>query len=151
MILKIEHLFAMESMPARMRFIYATRSFFLICTLAVAVAYSYADVTINVVSGSTSTCLGSLYSRILVPEWWGSSSDTNLATTYARSDVGVLGITLFLEVRPNSLWPSPGNDAMKAITYSFLNVNRATNITPSNYSTFKSQIKYQSSAWVRQS
>ena len=81
----------------------------------------------------------------------GSSSDTNLATTFARTDVGVLGITLFLEVRPNATWPNPGNDAMKAITYSFINVHRATNITPSSYSTFKSQTKYQSAAWVRKS
>ena len=123
---------------------------FLICFLAILAIRSYADVTITVKQGSTSTCLGSLYQQVLVPEGWGASTDTNLATTYARSDVGVLGITLYLEIRPNSTWPNPGNQAMNAIVFSFLNTHLSSNITPASYSTFKSQIKYQSAAWTRQ-
>ena len=38
---------------------------------------------------------------------------------------------------------------MNAVAFSFMNTHLASNITPSNYSSFKSQIKYQSKVWSR--
>jgi hypothetical protein len=119
--------------------------------LVIAALYGHADVTIPVTTGTTSTCLGKLYSTILVPGGWGSSTDTTLATKFAQSDAGILGITMFFEVRPNSAYPPQGNQAMNAISFAFLNTNLASNITPSSYTTFKSQIKYQSAVWTRRS
>ena len=57
-----------------------------------------ADITIPVSSGSTPTCVGRLYSEILVPLHWGS--DNTVATTFAQSPEGVLGITMFFEIGP---------------------------------------------------
>lgn len=129
----------------------AKRSMLLLFAVLVATLYAHADVTIPVTSGTSPTCLGSLYSTILVPGGWGAITDTTIATTFAQSDTGILGLTMFFEVRPNTAFPPNGNQAMNAISFAFMNTHLASNITPSNYSTFKSQIKYQSAVWVRQS
>lgn len=126
-------------------------SVLLLFIFMVATLYSHADVTITVVSGTSPTCLGSLYSKILVPGGWGSISDTTIATQFAQSNEGVLGLTMFFEVRPNSTYPPHGNQAMNAIAFASMNTHLASNITPREYSTYKSQIKFQSKVWTRQS
>ena len=70
MIPETGYLFAMKRLTTRIRLILPIRSIFLVCALAASAAYSYADVTITVISGSTSTCLDSLYNQILVPAGW---------------------------------------------------------------------------------
>jgi hypothetical protein len=126
-------------------------SVLLLFIFMVATLYAHADVTIPVTSGTSPTCLGSLYSTILVPGGWGAITDTTIATTFAQSDTGILGLTLYFEVQPNSAYPSPGEQAMNAMAFAFMNTHLASNITPTSYSTFKSQIKYQSAVWSRQS
>ncbi len=124
---------------------------FILLFFILAATFCHADVTITVKPGSTATCLGALYNTILIPGGWGTAGDTTLATKFAQSDTGILGLTIFFEARPTTSFPNPGNQAMNAMVFAFLNTNLATNITPSNYTTFKSQTKYQSSVWVRKS
>src|ERR1039458_8768552 len=65
---------------------------------------SEAQVNIPVGSGPYPTCLGQMYSDILWPtNFVGNGNyDPNAPTAFANSNYGVLGLTIFFEVRPRS-------------------------------------------------
>lgn len=64
----------------------------------------------------TPTCLGRLYTDILVPSGWGD--DANAGTRFIQSDEGALGLTIEYELRvngnANTYWQS-GSQAMFGI------------------------------------
>lgn len=64
----------------------------------------------------TPTCLGRLYTDILIPSGWGS--DANAGTRFIQSNEGTLGLTIEYELRVNgdatTYWPS-GSRAMFGI------------------------------------
>lgn len=114
-----------------------------------------ADITIPVSTGPNPTCLGRLYNDILIPRNIGSFSDPNSATRYAQSREGVLGITIFFEIRPPNTLGDPDNDqfyrGLMATGYTFLddfmtNTGIKSSTLPANW-TLQTATKNQSSAW----
>ncbi len=90
-------------------------SFFLtIAAFLVSCSGAWADnITIPVSSGTSPTCVGQLYSQILVPSNWGS--DNGAATRFVQSPEGTLGVTIFFEIGPYGDFPSydpNGKEAM---------------------------------------
>lgn len=65
----------------------------------------------------TPTCLGRMYTDILIPSGWGT--DANAGTRFIQSNEGTLGLTIAYELRVNgnasTYWPS-GSQAMFGIS-----------------------------------
>jgi hypothetical protein len=59
---------------------------------------AHANITIPVSSGTSPTCVGQLYSQILIPSGWGN--DSGAATRFVQSPEGTLGVTIFFEIGP---------------------------------------------------
>jgi hypothetical protein len=113
--------------------------------------FAHADVTVVVNQGSTPTCLGRLYSEIIVPGGYGISTDTTAATRLLQTDEGALGLTIFFEVRPNGSIVTEsqgGQTVMQSIGFTALNRNKTTGFVSSHLTTFKAITKNMSAVWV---
>ena len=62
------------------------------------VSSAVANIDIPVTNGASPTCVGRLYSEILIPTGWGS--DNGAATRFVQSPEGTLGVTIFFEIGP---------------------------------------------------
>ncbi|MCL6558419.1 MAG: hypothetical protein K6U74_06380 [Firmicutes bacterium] len=103
---------------------------------------AYSQVNLPVTNGPSPTCLGQMYSDIL----WASgylangSYDPNAPTQFANSNEGVLGLTIFFEVRPygyanvynSSAYGHGGSDAMAGVAATAINRSNTNNIDVSN-------------------
>ena len=119
--------------------------------IAVACRPAKADITIPVTSGSTPTCLGRLYSDILIPSGWGPVSDTTAATRFAQSNEGTLGFTIFFEVRPVTGWNTTDtatSETMNSIGFTALNRNSVTGFISSHITGVRAITKNMSAVWV---
>ncbi len=79
-----------------------------------------ADIEIPVKQTDHPTCLGQVFDNLITPGGWGTPSDPNSATNFARSGPGILGITVFFETRPPGFPTdvySGQNQAMLGVAY----------------------------------
>jgi hypothetical protein len=103
---------------------------------------SQAQVSLPVTSSSNATCLGQMYSDILWPSSYVGNGyyDPNGPTNFANSNEGVLGLTIFFEVRPfgyESVYDSGGygeggSEAMASVAATAINRSRTNNVDVSN-------------------
>lgn len=115
------------------------------------------QVTIPVTWGSTPTCLGRMYSDIIIGSQWGSLSDLNAAATFANTSAGVLGLTIFLEVHPfgdQATYDASGHggsDAMHAIASTGYNRwnTKNTDYYPTQPSSLNTAVKNMSGIWKK--
>jgi hypothetical protein len=122
----------------------------IVSILLLAIPIAHADITIPVTSGSSPTCLGRLYSDVLIPSRWGTVTDLNAATNFAQSEQGTVGFTIFFEVRPNAGadYSVGGQDVLRTIGLTAINRTSTTGFVNSHYTTFKAITKNMSAVWV---
>ena len=102
-----------------------------------------AQVSIVVGSGPYPTCLGQMYSDILWPtrSAGNGSYDPNAPTSFANSNEGVLGLTIYFEVKPNGYqsfydsegYGAGGSEAMASVAATAINRSSTNNIDTTNY------------------
>jgi RHS repeat-associated protein len=82
------------------------------------------DISIPITTTDHPTCLGELFKDVITPSGFGTASDPNSATNFARSQAGILGLTVFFETRPNGFPTnvySGQNQAMLGVAYVMIN------------------------------
>lgn len=101
-----------------------------------------AQVSIPVVSAPNPTCVDQMYSDILWPSGYtpNQNYDPNGPTNFANSNEGVLGLTIYFEVRPygyesvydSSSYGAGGTQVMASVAATAINRSRTNNVDVTN-------------------